>query len=143
MNNFCSVGLFKPKTNWNVGGALRASYCYGAKMVAIQDPRTDIKAASDTPKTWTNIPVIKCPDLKNIIPYGSIPVAVDLLEGATDLRDFSHPQRAFYIFGPEDGTIPKDILDWCPHKVFIDTATCMNLAASVNVVLYSRSIQWR
>jgi hypothetical protein len=48
------------------------------------------------------------------------------------------PDRALYIFGPEDGSLDKDIRDWCEDVVYIPTTGCMNLAATVNVVLYDR-----
>lgn len=51
---------------------------------------------------------------------------------------FQHPATAFYVFGPEDGTLGKDIRDWCPVRVMIPTRSCMNLAGCVNVVLYDR-----
>jgi tRNA(Leu) C34 or U34 (ribose-2'-O)-methylase TrmL len=43
-----------------------------------------------------------------------------------------------YIFGPEDGSLPQSVVDQCEHVVFIPTTGCMNLAATVNVVLYDR-----
>lgn len=57
---------------------------------------------------------------------------------ARNLVGFHHPERACYIFGPEDGTLGKSITDRCKFKVQIPTAYCMNLAATVNVVLYAR-----
>ncbi|MFH7439550.1 TrmH family RNA methyltransferase, partial [Pseudomonas syringae pv. tagetis] len=49
-----------------------------------------------------------------------------------------HPDRALYIFGPEDGSLDQEIPDWCEDVVYIPTEGCMNLAATVNVVLYHR-----
>jgi tRNA(Leu) C34 or U34 (ribose-2'-O)-methylase TrmL len=43
-----------------------------------------------------------------------------------------------YIFGPEDGTIEQDVIDQCDYVVYIPTIGCMNLAATVNVLLYDR-----
>jgi tRNA(Leu) C34 or U34 (ribose-2'-O)-methylase TrmL len=67
-----------------------------------------------------------------------VPVAVDLIEGATSLVEFKHPERAFYIFGAEDQTLGRRVLDWCKNVVYVPTDRCMNLAATVNVVLYDR-----
>lgn len=92
----------------------------------------------DTPKAWRHMPVLRGDDLQQLIPYDAVPVAIDLVDGAESLIDFAHPIRAFYVFGPEDGTLGKDILSWCKHKVMVPTRNCMNLAASVNVVLYDR-----
>lgn len=77
-------------------------------------------------------------NLRDLIPYDAVPVAVDLIEGAEELPAFVHPQRAFYIFGPEDGTLGKAVTEWCQRKIVIPTLDCMNLAATVNVVLYDR-----
>ena len=52
--------------------------------------------------------------------------------------DFIHPEQAYYIFGPEDGSLKSEILDRCDHVVYIPTIGCMNLAATVHVVLYDR-----
>ena len=49
-----------------------------------------------------------------------------------------HPEQAIYIFGPEDGSIPQALIDSADHVVYIPTIGCMNLAATVNVLLYDR-----
>lgn len=135
---FSSIGLVRPKNHENVGAVLRAAYCYRSALVAIQGDRTRVRSHLDTPKAWQHIPVLRGDDLRAFIPYDTVPVAVDLVEDATELPAFQHPKRAFYIFGPEDGTLGKAVLDWCPHKVMIPTRNCMNLAATVNVILYDR-----
>lgn len=135
---FAAIGLMRPKTPENVGSVLRAAWCYHATFVAIQGDRTPVRSSTDTPKAWRHLPVLRGDDLHALIPYDAVPVAVDLVEGAESLVDFKHPQRAFYVFGPEDGTLGKTVLDWCVHKVMVPTRDCMNLAASVNVVLYDR-----
>ncbi len=53
-------------------------------------------------------------------------------------HDPVHPVRAFYIFGGEDATLGGRVLSWCRDVIYIPTAYCMNLAATVNVVLYDR-----
>ncbi len=134
---YSCVGLTKPKTDANVGSALRACGVYGSKMLAISGERYS-KALTDTMKTHRYIPTLQVEDLKTVIPYDCVPVAVDLIEGATPLPDYKHPDRAFYIFGPEDGTLGKSTTAWCRDVIYIPTEGCMNLAACVNVVLYDR-----
>jgi len=51
---------------------------------------------------------------------------------------FEHPEQALYIFGPEDGTISQAVIDSADDVVYVPTHGCMNLAASVNVLLYDR-----
>jgi len=134
---FSCIGLHHPKTSMNIGGVLRAASAYESAMVAVSGHRYK-RHPTDTNKTYRHLPFLQVDDLQRIIPFDCIPVAVDLLEGATPLPEYKHPERAFYIFGPEDGTLGESVLSWCRDKVFIPTKYCMNLAACVNVVLYDR-----
>jgi len=93
---------------------------------------------TDTQKFYRHIPLTRVKDLKEVIPFDCVPVAVDLLSEAQNLIDYVHPKKAFYIFGPEDGTIGHKIISFCKDKIYIPTNGCMNLAATVNVVLYDR-----
>jgi tRNA(Leu) C34 or U34 (ribose-2'-O)-methylase TrmL len=73
---------------------------------------------------------------------GSVtPVAVELLPTAEPLMSFEHPEDALYVFGPEDGGLPKAVRLHCHRFVFIPTHHCLNLAAAVNVVLYDRRLK--
>lgn len=134
---YFGVGLHRPKTAVNVGSAIRAVGIYGGAMIAASGIRYK-KSSTDTMKAYRHVPLITVDDLKTVIPYDCVPVAVDLIDGATPLQDYEHPERAFYIFGPEDGTLGKATTDFCRDTVYIPTDGCMNLAACVNVVLYDR-----
>ena len=137
---YAAIGLFNPKTQTNVGSVFRAAGCYGAALVVLAGnrPRRLGSCATDTQKSHRHVPVLIVDDLYDAIPYNCVPVAVDLLPGATSLPMFNHPERAFYIFGPEDGTLGYRHTSWCKHSVYVPTRFCMNLAATVNVVLYDR-----
>jgi tRNA(Leu) C34 or U34 (ribose-2'-O)-methylase TrmL len=69
------------------------------------------------------------------------PVAVELLPHSESLVDFEHPEDALYVFGPEDGGLPKPVRLLCHRFVSIPTHHCLNLAAAVNVVLYDRRLK--
>ncbi|MGF1868943.1 RNA methyltransferase [Photobacterium indicum] len=137
---YTCIGLFNPKTPENVGSVLRASGCYGVNSVFYTGTRYDLakQFCTDTKNVINNIPLIGVQELKDIIPVGCTPVAVDLIEGAKPLPEYKHPERAFYIFGPEDGTLKKEITDFCRDTIYVPTKGCMNLAAAVNVILYDR-----
>lgn len=142
---FAAIGLHRPKTGHNIGGVLRAAMCYDAASVTISGERIggdQIRHATNTIKAHRHIPVMRG-ELHDLVPYGAVPIAVDLVDDAIPLDEFVHPHSAFYIFGPEDGTLGSTILDWCPHKIMIPTRMCMNLAATVNVVLYDRQAKQR
>ncbi|MCJ8339630.1 MAG: hypothetical protein MJK10_14265, partial [Pseudomonadales bacterium] len=60
------------------------------------------------------------------------------VEGATPLPEFIHPENAIYVFGPEDSSVSQELVDRADAVVYVPTHGCMNLAASVNVLLYDR-----
>lgn len=135
-----SIGLINPKSPTNVGGVLRAAGCYGAREVYFTGTRylNAKKFHTDTKNALERIPLTGTDDLASIKPEGAKVVVIELIEGATPLPEFEHPENAFYILGPEDGSISKDVLKWCDEVVYIPTIGCMNLAATCNVVLYDR-----
>ncbi len=136
MRGYAAIGLYMPKTEMNVGGAMRAAHCYGASLIAIQGQRYR-KMVTDPQKSWRHIPVLQVPDLREAIPFDCQPICVELTDNAVPLETFKHPERAFYIFGPEDGSVPKELTTRYT-TIQAPTDFCMNLAATVNVVLYDR-----
>lgn len=137
---YCVIGLDNPKFDINVGSAMRAAKCYGVNHVVMSGRRVK-SGRTDTMNAVKDIPLIRTDNLHKMIPYNCVPIAVDLVFDAIPLQDFGHPQRGFYIFGAEDATLGKRILSWCKHKIYIPTDGCMNLAATINVVLYDRMIK--
>lgn len=93
---------------------------------------------TDTQKAYRNLPVLRVADVFEAAPFDCVPVAVELLEESRSIVNFVHPERAFYIFGPEDGTLGKSITSRCRVCIQVPTKFCMNLAATANVVLYDR-----
>ena len=144
MNNTkINIGLLNPKTPANVGAVLRAARCFRADAVFYTGQRyeraekfnTDTQNARlETPLTGVNCLVESKPDRSKI-------VCIELVEGATSLTEYQHPDDAFYIFGPEDGTIDQAVIDQADTVVYIPTVGCLNLAATVNVVLYDRLLK--
>lgn len=134
---FAAIGLVNPKTNLNVGMATRAAGCYNASMVAIQGKRFH-EAKTDPASSWRHFPLIQTDDIMSVIPFDCIPVAVEFIKEAIPLQTYVHPERAYYIFGPEDGSIPNAIMQKCRDVIYVPTNQCMNLAATVNVILYDR-----
>jgi tRNA(Leu) C34 or U34 (ribose-2'-O)-methylase TrmL len=77
--------------------------------------------------------------LDRLIEQDYTPICVELVRGAQQLPAFTHPENAIYVFGPEDGDVPKGIRHICHNFVIIPGKGCLNLAAAVNVVLYDRA----
>lgn len=139
-HGYAVVALDNPKYGGNIGAAMRAAFCFEARMVVIGGQRFR-KEQPDTPHAWKHIPTIEASSVLDVIPYDCVPVAVDLLPGAIELPRFAHPERAYYIFGAEDRTLGHDITSRCAHQIVIPSRLCLNLAAAVNVVLYDRAMK--
>lgn len=135
-----TIALYNPKSPENVGSVMRAAGCYQAGAVHYTGERFSraVKYQTDTKNITSKIPLTHVTDLLADLPTGAKLVCVEFAEGATLLPQFEHPEQALYVFGPEDGSLPQTIIDAADHVVFVPTIGCMNLAASVNVVLYDR-----
>jgi tRNA(Leu) C34 or U34 (ribose-2'-O)-methylase TrmL len=135
-----SIGLCNPKSPTNVGAVMRAAGCFGADTVLYTGERYDRAAPfnTDTQNAACRIPLTWVASLPEAVPENAKLVCVELVEGAIPLPEFQHPDCACYIFGPEDGTLRQQDINSADAVVFIPTTGCMNLAATVNVVLYDR-----
>ncbi|MDP7592511.1 MAG: RNA methyltransferase [Litorilituus sp.] len=146
-----TIALTNPKSPSNVGSVMRAAGNYNVDQVLYTGKRYQQAAKhvgqkhnTDTKNILNKIPLSPVNDfidvkaqLETISPATKI-ICVDLVEGATPLPYFEHPEQALYIFGPEDGTISQAVVDSADEVVYVPTHGCMNLAASVNVLLYDR-----
>ncbi|MEJ2610883.1 MAG: RNA methyltransferase [Candidatus Thiodiazotropha sp.] len=135
-----TIGLVNPKSPINMGAVLRAAGCFQVNSIHYTGERYDraMRFQTDTKKTALHIPLIGVTSLIENIPESHCLVCVELVEGATPLPEFKHPQNAYYMFGPEDGTLSQTTIDRADAVVYIPTIGCLNLAAAVNIVLYDR-----
>jgi tRNA(Leu) C34 or U34 (ribose-2'-O)-methylase TrmL len=149
------VLLINPKFPHNVGGALRAAACFGAQTMVWTGDRVP------SPERWpegARLPREERRRMKESVVWGSFgdvpprsilsspqlvaltPVCVEKSSHAESIVDFVHPDLPLYVFGPEDGSVPKGWRTACHRFVSIPTHNRgpLNLAAAVNVVLYHR-----
>ena len=139
-----SIGLVNPKSPENVGSVMRAAGNYRVDSVFYTGKRYPraLMRNPDIPdmqrKVSRNIPLSEVTCLVDAAPEDLKIVCVEFAENAISLPEYQHPLNAFYIFGPEDGTISQQLIDRADAVVYVPTIGCMNLAATVNVVLYDR-----
>ncbi|MBV1873311.1 MAG: RNA methyltransferase [Gammaproteobacteria bacterium] len=138
-----SIGLINPKSPSNVGAVMRAAGCYQAHDIFYTGERfkNAAKFHTDTQKAGLTIPLTHVDELINSVPEGAQIVCVELVEGAIALPEYQHPDQAFYIFGPEDGNVKQKVVDQADAVVYVPTVGCLNLAQTVNVVLYDRMVK--
>lgn len=135
-----SIGLQNPKSAVNVATILRAAGCFGVSSVFYTGERFSYakQFSADTKAFHKVIPTVAVQSLQEAKPKGSTVVGVELVEGATPLPAFKHPDNAFYVFGPEDGSMSEAHLAMCDEVVYIPTFSSLNLAVTANIVLYDR-----
>jgi tRNA(Leu) C34 or U34 (ribose-2'-O)-methylase TrmL len=123
-----------------VGSVMRAAGCFQVDAVFYTGSRYARAARfnTDTKDVSRNLPLTPLVSLLDAVADEVSVVCVELVEGATPLPAFEHPEQALYVFGPEDGTIEQALIDRADAVVYVPTIGCMNLAASVNVLLYDR-----
>jgi tRNA(Leu) C34 or U34 (ribose-2'-O)-methylase TrmL len=140
------VALDHPTDAVNVGHTLRAALCFEARMVIIGGgpPGLDVtKISTDPGRAYRHVPVLQVADVFDAMPEDCTPVAVELTDDAIALPVFVHPERACYVFGPENGSISPEVLARCRYRVKIPTTMSLNLGMTVNIVLYDRMAKGR
>ena len=130
-----NVVLLRPKTTHNVGTAMRSCHIFGVKSLQIVGGRYK-KQSSDVSNFEKRTPLFVSDELS--IPFGCVPVGIEIVEGSISLERYQHPRQALYIFGPEDGSISRGVLGQCRDIVSIPGESCLNLAMAVSIVLYDR-----
>ena len=139
-----SIGLSNPKSPENVGSVLRAAGNFRVDSVVYTGQRYPraLQLNPDIPKTRRSVsqdvPISGVTCLIDAAAEDMTIICVEFAENAIPLPEYQHPDRAFYVFGPEDGTLSQELIDRADAVVYVPTVGCMNLAATVNVVLYDR-----
>jgi tRNA(Leu) C34 or U34 (ribose-2'-O)-methylase TrmL len=138
------IGLSNPKSPDNVGSVMRAAGNFRVDAVFYTGQRYPRAVAlnPDIPKTGRRVgkgvPLAGVSCLLDEAATEMRVVCVEFAEHATPLTEYQHPDNALYLFGPEDGTLSQAVIDRADDVVYVPTVGCMNLAATVNVLLYDR-----
>lgn len=139
---YFGIGLYNPKNSFNIGGVMRSLGAFDGRLLVVQGHRWEEKGDwrhMDTEGAHLRLPChLGVDNLFKYVPYGMECVAVELSDKASNLIEFQHPKTAFYIFGPEDGAIPEEVLVKCKHKLYIPTEYSLNLYATSAVLCYDR-----
>lgn len=139
-----AVVLTNPKYVHNLGGIIRACSCFDVPTLMWTGSRLsdELHKLDRVPREermrgyadveWSN----EQKPFDKFEYYA--PVGVEVHESSESLTNFTHPENAIYVFGPEDGSIPQVLRRFCHRFVHIPARHCLNLSAAVNVVLADR-----
>lgn len=134
------IGMYEPKTMDNLSMLMRSATCFNADFIFTIGNRYKDKAP-DTTRAFRHIPLYfyeDIPDFLAHLPENSSLVSVEITPDARPLESLIHPERAVYLLGGEDRTLPVDLLSVSDFICRIDTARCLNVAVAGSVVLYDR-----
>lgn len=144
------IVLVNPRFGHNVGMVVRLASCYGIPQLWYTGDRVRLELEKkarlpreERMKGWRDVQMCNFDRPLEAFPDDVVPVAVEVRANSERLHQFEHPEKAVYVFGPEDGDIPTSILTRCHRFVVIPTmhAYCLNLATAVATVLYDRAFK--
>jgi tRNA G18 (ribose-2'-O)-methylase SpoU len=140
MSGFFEIGIYHTKTEQNVGTLWRSAYQLGAAGIFTIGKRYS-KQASDTMKSWRNIPLrnyVDFVDFNAHRPLESILVGIEF--GGHQLSNYVHPKKCIYLLGAEDSGLPTEILSKCDQVISIESLTqpSYNVAVAGSIVMYHR-----
>lgn len=143
---YFAIGVFRPKTEQNIGTLWRHADLYGAAYVFTIGSRYR-KQSSDTSHTPFKIPLLHYGDFEDFqehAPYAAETVCVELADSAVELPSFSHPPQAIYLLGAEDHGLPRSILEGrrCV-QIPSPGERSMNVAVAGSLVMYDRHLKGR
>lgn len=147
-----SVCLINPKFSRNVGATYRACAAFGAEKLYVTGNRWEATVRLPREERM-RVYKDKVDLIRTERPFEAafhdneldnerlVPVAIEVSPTAEPLAFFDHPANALYVFGPEDGGVPRVARRFCHRFVILPGDHCLNLAAAVSCVLMHRRVQ--
>lgn len=144
-NEWFEIGVYRPKTTFNVGTLWRSAWQLNAAGIFLIGPRF-LDQPSNTTKTQQKIPTRVYPDFEGFLaarPYDAQIIGVEM--GGEPLSRFVHPARAVYLLGAEDDGLPPQVKAKCQRIVSIEAcrSESFNVAVAGSIVMWHRFTQHR
>lgn len=140
-----AVIMINPKYPHNVGQAVRLCSCYGIQSLVMTGSRVPLQPSAgyrlpreERMRGYRDVTLYHYDRPFDLFEKGTPFVGVEVRENAEKLPLFSHPDKAVYVFGPEDASLTRTHLQLCHRFVVLPTKHCLNLATAIGTVLYDR-----
>lgn len=155
-----AVILEQPKSGWNVALTIRACWSFGIPQLWLAADRLELEpfgerpAYEDAGAATDYISVVRDPDpLAAYLERDGVTVVAVERHAAirtagrpwwqhlplASLGMYRHPERAVYVFGPEDGQVSDATLQRARVVLEIPSRHSLNLALAVGIVLGDRA----
>jgi tRNA G18 (ribose-2'-O)-methylase SpoU len=141
MRGYFEIGIYHGKTIMNLGTLWRSAYQLGASGIFVIGHRF-YRQASDTTKSYRHIPLRTYTDFDHFQasrPYDCRLVGIEM--GGKPLSEYTHPERAIYLLGAEDGGLPKHAIEKCQSLISLESinTNSYNVAVAGSIVMYHRT----
>jgi tRNA(Leu) C34 or U34 (ribose-2'-O)-methylase TrmL len=142
-----AIVLENPKWPRNVGYILRSAYNFGVEQLIITGDRVPLNVGSKKyrlPREERFKEYLKVNLERDDHPFDRFGrdvsiIGVELILGSSmPITYFEHPEKAVYVFGPEDGDISQSFRRHIHQFIYVSTLSCLNLAVITGVVLADR-----
>ncbi len=140
---YFGVAVVNMKVEANYGTLFRSALAFDADLLCLIGRRFR-KQPTDTTRSERHIPLLEfdtAEDFLAHVPYDCKIISVECIEKAQPLHVCTHPERAIYVLGPEDGNVPPAILAASHVTVRIPTLQCLNVAVAGSIVMYDRMVK--
>lgn len=140
---YFGIGAVNMKNNLNYGTLFRSAFNFHADFIFLIGKRFK-RQASDTLNTDDHIPLYEYrtpEEFLNNRPHNCPLVSIEIADNSISLPKFSHPERAIYLLGPEDGNILPELIEHSNATVNIPTDDCMNVSVAGSIVMYDRILK--
>lgn len=137
---YFGIGIYKPKTEENVGSLWRTAYTLGASFVFIIEAKYK-KKSTDVLKVWSKIPLFQFESVDAFlatVPYSCKIVGVEMDDQSIPIKAYQHPERAIYLLGSEDQGLTKALKRKCQDLIVLPGDHSMNVAAAGSIVVFDR-----
>lgn len=141
-----AVVMYDTKYAKNAARALRNCSAYGVGQLWITGDRwTDEwvgrKGKPRPPreermKGYAEVDVVRCDmPLVAFDPKTCVRIGVEVNKTAQNIAFYDFPENPVFVFGPEDGSLPKTARMECSEFLILPTRHCLNLADAVGQTL--------
>ena len=138
---YFGIGIEHGKNIENIGILWRTAENFGADFIFTVGARYK-KQITDIYDSFQRVPLYNYRDIDDLyahLPFGCRLVGVENSDGASDIRGYTHLDRAVYLLGAEDHGLTKKAAALCHETVVIPCQKgCFNVSVAASIIMYDR-----
>lgn len=137
---YFGIGIYRPKTEENIGTLWRTAFIYGASFIFVVDAKYKRKS-TDILKVWSKIPLFQFETMDaflSTVPYSCKLIGVEMGNDSIPISRYKHPDRAIYLLGSEDNGLPDILKNKCYELICLPGEISLNVAVAGSITIFDR-----